>query len=88
MNLFHIKFIDNETMCVIAAFSTFCMYVKVLDWFRLFQPTSFFIRLFIETMLDIRYFVIIFFVALMMFGVPMFMLNMNRSVDDENLVVD
>ena len=39
-------------------------------------------------MLDIRYFVIIFFVALMMFGVPMFMLNLNRSVEDENLVVD
>ena len=62
------------------------MWIKVLDWCKLFQPTSFFIKLIVETIVDIRYFVIIFIVALMMFGVPMYILNLNRGADD--MVVD
>lgn len=58
----------------------------MLDWFKLFQPTSFFIRLINETIYDIRYFMLIFIVALSMFGTPMYMLQLNRN--DENAIVE
>lgn len=62
------------------------LWIKVLDWCKLFQKTSFFIRLINETIYDIRYFMVIFVIALAMFGMPMYMLQLNRS--DENPVVN
>jgi hypothetical protein len=86
INLVGVDFPDVEVQRVIAAFSTFCVFIKVLDWLKLFQPTSFFIRLISETLTDIRYFSLIFLVALYMFGTPMYILNMNRGED--NAIVD
>jgi len=85
-NLVGIQFPNVELQRVIAALSTFCLCLKVLDWLKLFQPTSFFIRLITETLNDIRYFSLIFLVALFMFGTPMYILNMNRGAD--NAIVD
>ena len=71
---------------MIAALLTFFLWVKVLDWCQLFGPTSFFTKLIKETIYDIRYFSMICFVALLMFGVPLYLLQLNRT--DENAVVE
>ena len=71
----------DETQRVMAALASLCLWIKVLDWCKLFDGTSFFIKLIVETIIDIRYFSMIFIVCLMMFGTPMYILNMNRGVD-------
>jgi len=53
--------------------------MKVFDWLRLFEKTSFYIRLITETFYDIGYFVIIFMVALSAIGCAMFMLQLNQA---------
>ena len=58
----------------------------MLDFLRLFGETSFYIKLIFETVYDIKHFLIIFFVSLMMFGTPMYMLQLNRT--DKNPVVE
>ena len=57
-----------------AAFGVMLLWIKVFDWFRLFKQTSFYIKLIIETIYDIGYFVIIFFALLATFGCTMFLL--------------
>ena len=69
-----------------AAFATFSMFVKVLDWMRLFDETSFYIHLIKQTGKDIAAFLGLLFISLMMFGVPMIMLNSSRT--DELALVD
>ena len=86
MGIMGIEFPSFEAQRVIAALSTLCLWIKVLDWCKLFGPTSFFVRLIIETIYDIKYFSIIFLVALMMFGMPMYILQLNRQAD--NAIVD
>lgn len=58
----------------------------MLDFLRLFGETSFYIKLIFETVRDIQNFMIIFIVSLMMFGTPMYMLQLNRN--DDNAVVE
>ena len=76
----------RESQRVIAAVSTLFLWIKVLDWCQLFAPTSFFIKLITETIIDIRHFFLIFLVALFMFGVPMYILQLNR--DEETAIVE
>jgi len=86
LHITQIEFPSIETQRVIASITTLCLWIKVLDWCKLFQPTSFFIRLITETIYDIRYFSVIFLVCLAMFGFPMYMLQLNRTQD--NAVVE
>lgn len=86
MGILGIEFPSFEAQRVIAAMATLCLWIKVLDWCKLFGPTSFFVRLISETIYDIRYFMIIFVVALMMFGMPLYILQLNRG--EENNIVN
>lgn len=85
-NMLGTNWVSPENQRVMAAFTTLALWIKVLDWCKLFQPTSFFIRLITETIYDIRYFMLILMVALAMFGTPMYMLQLNRTED--NALVD
>ena len=69
-----------------AAFATFSMFVKVLDWMRLFDQTSFYIHLIQQTATEIAGFLGLLFISLLMFGIPMIMLNSSRS--EELALVD
>jgi len=69
-----------------AAIASCTLMMKVFDWLRLFEQTAFYILLVEETMRDVSSFLILLTTALMMFGVPMVMLNLNRLED--NSVVD
>ena len=51
------------------------MLVKLFDWMRLFDNTSFYILLLQETLIDIGPFMLLFGLSLTMFGAPLTMLS-------------
>ena len=61
------------------------LWLKVLDWLRVFPTTSFYISLIIETVVDIRPFLVIMGIWYMMFGTAFYLLSFNRS--EENALV-
>ena len=58
-----------------ASFVVFFFGIKAFDWLRLFEQTSFFVRLITETLQDICYFALIFLLTLGFVGTTMFMLS-------------
>ena len=73
-------------MRVLASIVSLCIFVKLFDWLRLFEGTAFYILLVGETFKDIQAFMILLICTLLSFGVPLYMLNMNR--DESNEVID
>jgi hypothetical protein len=78
--------VTKSDLRVLACATSFCLWYKVLEWCKLFGPTAFYIQLIGLTIYDIRYFLLIFLICLMMFGTPLYMLNLNRT--EENALVD
>ncbi len=74
---------DIEILREIAAVAGFFLIVKFFDWLRVFEPTAFYVLLMLETIKDTRVFIILILFALMMFGIPLSILNENRTSDDE-----
>ena len=56
--------------------------VKLYDWLRLFENTASYILLTETTIYDIRIFLILIVFSLMVFGVPMVILNLSRREDN------
>ena len=77
-----ITFIPIEIAAVMAAFSSCFKVMKLFDWLRLFEATSFYIHLISETMSDIRPFMVLFFTTLFCFGMPLVMLDLTRDQSD------
>ena len=75
--------VEVETLRVIAAFTTCFTILKLFDWLRLFEETAFYVLLVGETLYDIRHFLLLLIAALMMFGIPLLMLNGNSEEDSE-----
>ena len=73
------SWIPIEKLRILASIASCSQILKAYDWMRLFEGTAFYILLISETIKDIRAFVILLFVGLMLFGVPLFMLNMNHG---------
>ena len=69
-----------------ASFAICLLTLKIYDWLRLFETTSFFILLIGRTIIDIGPFMIFFMVALLAFGLPMSILDLNRSDEDATLI--
>ena len=59
------------------------MWLKMLDWLRLFDSTAFFIKLIIQTVIDVLPFFLIFFIFIFMFGTAFYIVNLNREEDAE-----
>ena len=68
---------------VLVAFASFLLLHKVFDWFRIFEGTSFYIKLVEITMKDILNFIILFWLSLLMFGLPIFFLSIPDDVNEE-----
>ena len=49
--------------------------MKLFDWLRLFEKTGFYVKLVEETLYDIKYFILLLLTTLIMFGVPVVMLD-------------
>ena len=76
---FEFEFVSFAQLRVTAALATCFILVKLFDWMRLFSGTSFYILLIGKTLQDITQFLIILVVALLCFGLPMVMLDLNRE---------
>ena len=59
----------------------------ILDWLRLFDKTSFFVTLILQTFRDIVYFLLIMVVLLIYIGNAMYMLQLNAIGGEENVIV-
>ena len=84
--IFGISFIPWGILRILAALATCSNLLKIFDWLRLFQGTSFYILLIANTLRDIKEFFVIFLLSLITFGMPLHMLDLNR--DEDNLLVD
>ena len=71
---------------VCAAFASLFTLMKLFDWLRLFEKTGFYVKLVGETLNDIKYFILLLLTTLMMFGVPVVMLD--ASSDKEKDLID
>jgi hypothetical protein len=59
------------------------MWMKTFYWMRLFGPTSFYVRLIRETIIDIGYFLILFVFILMAFGNTLLVMNSGRYGEEK-----
>ena len=62
-----------------AAIASFLLWIKVIDWLRLFQTTAFYVHLIKETVSDMGSFMIVILVWFLAFGTSFYLLSMNRS---------
>lgn len=70
-----------------AAFATCITLTTLISWMKLFEQTSFYVLLIQTTLKDIKYFILLLIIALLMFGVPVLILDMN-SAEDAGLIDD
>ncbi len=75
-----------EDLRAVAAVVSCSLIIKVFYWLRLFEKPAFFVLLLTETLDNIKYFITLIFVSLIMFGIPMVILNNSRGQD--NLVLE
>lgn len=85
--LLELDFLSGHAQRLIAAFVLLLLWFKVFGWLRLFNNFAFYVRLIQETFIDIRYFTLIFLVALAMFGCSMYMMQLNKAGEDEEDIV-
>ena len=69
------ELLSFEVLRVFAAFASCFTLIKLFDWLRLFEQTAFYVLLLEITMQDIKYFFLLVLATLMMFGVPLLMLD-------------
>lgn len=74
---------DRHQVRTMAAISILFMWFKVFYWMRLFSKTSFYIRLILETLNDVKYFLILFMTMLMLFGNATYIMNQGRTADGQ-----
>mmetsp|Transcript_5018 Transcript_5018/g.3451 ORF Transcript_5018/g.3451 Transcript_5018/m.3451 type:complete len:131 (-) Transcript_5018:1581-1973(-) len=69
---------DMKQVRLLAAGAILVLWVKMFFWMRLFDSTSGFIRMLIETLSDIKVFMGMLMLCLFMFGNTTLILNQNR----------
>ena len=79
MTIFEVKWVSFETLRLLAAVASCFILIKIFDWLRLFEGTSFYIILIEYTLKDISQFLLIYFVSLITFGMPLHMIDLNRA---------
>ena len=78
-----IDFPSNSHRRVIASVSCMLIWMKMFDWLRLFDATSFYIKLIIQTIKDIMPFMAIFPFFMFTVGTSVYILNMEREEEKE-----
>ena len=73
--------IGDETLTVLAAMWSIFVWMKMFYWLNLFRRTSFYIVLIHQTIIDIRWFLVIFFGLLTMLGSALYLVNKSNADD-------
>mmetsp|Transcript_30121 Transcript_30121/g.39989 ORF Transcript_30121/g.39989 Transcript_30121/m.39989 type:complete len:184 (-) Transcript_30121:387-938(-) len=81
LSMAELSLLEIEQERIIGAFATFFLLMKLYDWLRLFESTGFYVQLVGATIYDVRWFAVLLFIALIMFGLPMNILSLNRPKD-------
>ena len=76
------EWIDRKNLVMIAALTSMTLIIKLIDWLRLFESTAFYVKLIIQTLSDIGYFMVLFGLAILLFTIPISILNLNRYKDN------
>ena len=76
--------LSMEVLRIMASFASCLLIIKVYDWLRIFENTAFYIKLVEHTLKDIKSFLILIVVALCAFGLPMSLLDLNESKDEDH----
>lgn len=71
---------------IIAAFSLFILWMKMFDWLRLFEATSFYIKLVTAVFYDMSSFMLLFFTGMAMFGSSMYMLQLSSTSQIDTVI--
>mmetsp|Transcript_47602 Transcript_47602/g.62926 ORF Transcript_47602/g.62926 Transcript_47602/m.62926 type:complete len:158 (+) Transcript_47602:1509-1982(+) len=79
LTLFRLQWISIVSMRIMAALASCLNFIKVFDWLRLFEKTAFYVRLIGAILLEIRWYAVLVFMSLLMFGLPLVMLNLNTG---------
>lgn len=66
---------ERATHRYISAILVVLLWFKAFYWLRMFHQTSFYIKLIIETISDLKYFLILFIFSLLTFGNALLVLN-------------
>ena len=86
VTIFEIDYFSIYFMRTLCSLVAIVIWIKVFDWFRIFDATSFYIKLLMMTIQDILPFFFIFPVFLMTFGTALLILSDNRGED--NMLID
>jgi len=62
---------------VAPAFGTFLLFLQLVYWLLLFERTSFYVTLLVQSFLDIIYFLFILLIILLAFAITVFVINKN-----------
>ena len=81
VNTFELEWIPMEKLVMIAAFTSLTLIIKLADWLRLFESTAFYVQLIVQTLSDITAFLILFGFAILLFTIPISLLNLSRTED-------
>lgn len=86
MNLHSSHNVNTDMIRVVAAVSVFLLWMKMFDWLRLFEPTSFYIKLVTATFSDMSSFMLLFLTGLAMFGSSMYMLQLSSQSSKDTII--
>ena len=76
-SLMGLQLIETLKLRTMAAFCSFLLVSKIYNWMRLFERTAFYVQLLYATLESIGWFMLLFFVAMLLFGLPLSLLNLS-----------
>lgn len=79
VTVYKLDFIEEDTRKIMSALVGMLLWLKMFDWMRMFDTTSFYIKLIKQTFSDILPFFFIFPIFLASFGTPIYILSKSRA---------
>ena len=81
MNLGDFEYANSDFSYGVLAVAMLTLWVNLLEWCKLFQNTSFYIKLVEMTFKDLRYFILLYLIVLAMFGSALYALELTQRLD-------
>lgn len=76
----------EQSVRTIYSFAVIVMWIRFLYYFRIFRQTGYYIRMLVQVVIDIRYFIFIFVLTIFAFAHAFFVLQKNSSQVDPNFL--
>lgn len=86
IQLSDVAFVKAETIRFIGSFACWFLWIKIFYWLRLYRNTAQFIKLIVDTIIDIRYFSFMVALIMMAFANFYWILNLNNKSNKEQII--